>query len=116
MWDLKNNKEMYKFTGKYNPSFHSPTFSPNGKMLASGEGTDLKLWTTLTGQLEHTLENTSKGHYPVSAVAFYARWTHSGLGGINWINQFVGLDEREPGGRAPGGGVIRISGNFWTWV
>jgi RNA polymerase sigma factor (sigma-70 family) len=76
IWDLDEGKEVLTFTGHSHPgsSVHSLAFSPDGKRLASGNGSpggpiSVLLWDAATGKVERTLPGYTG---MVSSLAFSA--------------------------------------------
>jgi RNA polymerase sigma factor (sigma-70 family) len=67
LWELATGKELHRFAHK-DQTVHTVAFSPDGKLLASGdEYGGLYLWNVKTGEEVRTL----KGHiYGVSCLAF----------------------------------------------
>ena len=67
IWDVRTGASERSFGGGLRDSLESVTLSPDGKLLAMGNGTVVRLWNPETGQQVRALE----GHTStISAVAF----------------------------------------------
>jgi WD40 repeat protein len=68
LWDVTTGKSLKIFTGRSNPSDDgSAVFSPDGKILASGDDNSIKLWDVTTGTPLQTLTGHSS---VVNSVVF----------------------------------------------
>jgi WD40 repeat protein/tRNA A-37 threonylcarbamoyl transferase component Bud32 len=63
VWDVRTGKLLRTLKGAV-----SVAFSPNGKLLATGEGTYIQVWDVRTGKLLRTLKGDAYG--PRKSVAF----------------------------------------------
>lgn len=86
LWDILTLKRRQSFTTQHTGSVYSIAFSPDGKILGSGDGT-LRLWDPHTGAPKATLR------YPdyVTSVAFSPDGSVLAIGSGSWKNSRVQL-------------------------
>jgi WD40 repeat protein len=61
VWEMQTGRLLFKLTAR------GPSFSPDSRLLAGGEGNTVKVWELLTGRLHATYTGHAQ---PVRAVAF----------------------------------------------
>jgi WD40 repeat protein len=79
IWDVKAKKELHKLALKNTTHKEAVdvTFSPDGKLVATADNTEVKLWDAATGKEVRTLETKLKGP---SCVAFSPDGKHIAVG------------------------------------